>query len=200
MRFTSLLEIITLLTEPHSSPNPTSFIDRCLHTELYSWAKLPCDYLVPPIPQEKNKSPGFRSGLWIEQDSLLKYYDYLMFFAYLIPPLNILLQYSLTVSYRHILIYNYSILCFIQTWKLLQKCTTRYRLRSHIMEFKPKGLKVLLSYIDLITLDWTVCIIHFYCVNNSPIRAHVGGQRKCEERKKRDVYQRNYSILLEPVG
>lgn len=41
---------------------------------------------------------------------------------------------------------------------------------------------------------------HFYCVNNSPICAHVGGQRKCEERKKRDVYQRNYSILLEPVG
>lgn len=28
----------------------------------------------------------------------------------------------------------------------------------------------------------------------------MGGQRKCEERKKRDVYQRNYSILLVPVG
>lgn len=74
------------------------------------------------------------------------------------------------------------------------------------MEFKPKGLKVLLIYIDLVTLNLTVCIIHTtalkvdHCVNNSPIRAHVGGQRKCEERKKRDVYQRNYSILLEPVG
>lgn len=70
----------------------------------------------------------------------------------------------------------------------MQKCTTLYRLRSQIMEFKPKGLKVLLSYVDLITLDWTLRIIHTCIVLTTALSALMWEADENVKKEKKETY------------